>query len=187
MARLDIDADLRWFRSLPREQLTRRPDADLQFLAGPPSGGQALLLDTCVYIDALQGRLPGIVTELIAVRQVNHSACAIQELMHGVGMLDPQDRRTPVAVDGIAALVKEMRPHRVFAPDIATMARAALLSGLLCRIQNYGGDHRKRALMDATLFLQAAKLGLATVTRNIGDFDLLLQLIPRASVHLYRV
>lgn len=187
MARLDINANLRWFRSLPREHLERRPDAQLPFIIEPPSGGQALVLDTCVYIDALQGRLPGIVTELIAARQVNHSACAIQELLHGIGTLDPRDRRSNGAVDGVTTLVKEMRPHRVFAPDIETMARAALLSGLLCRIRNYGGDHRKRALMDATLFLQASRLGLAIVTRNIGHFDLLLQLVPRSAVNLYRI
>lgn len=35
-----------------------------------------------------------------------------------------------------------------------------------------------RALQDCVLFLQAQKLGLVVLTANVGDYDILLQLIP---------
>jgi predicted nucleic acid-binding protein len=186
VADLDIDAALRWFRFGRREQLARRSDEALPFITKPSPGGQALLLDTCVYIDRLRGRLPGNVKALISQRLVNHSTVAIQELMHSIGALDPDDGRTPGAVTQVAALIRSMRRHRIFVPDQDVLGRAAMLGGLLCRLQRHTADNRMRALMDATLFLQARKLGLAVVTRNIGDFDLLLQLFPRTTVHLYR-
>ena len=106
--------------------------------------------------------------------------------MYSIGALDPMDRRTPGAVGALRDLMKAMRPHRTFAPDTDVLGRAAVLAGLLCRLQGYSGDHRMRALMDATLFLQAHKLGLMVLTRNIGDFDLMLQLIPSGRVRMYR-
>jgi hypothetical protein len=39
---------------------------------------------------------------------------------------------------------------------------------------------------DGVLFLQAAKLGLTLLTRNISDFDYLLQMMPAGRVLLYR-
>ena len=79
-----------------------------------------------------------------------------------------------------------MRPHRVFAPDPDLLGRAALLSGILCRLQGYDKDARLRALQDCILFLQSSKLGLTLVTGNIKDFDSLLQLIPSGRVLFYR-
>jgi hypothetical protein len=35
-----------------------------------------------------------------------------------------------------------------------------------------------RALQDCVLFLQAQKLGCVVPTANVGDYDILLQLIP---------
>jgi hypothetical protein len=35
-------------------------------------------------------------------------------------------------------------------------------------------------------YLQARKLGYAVLTRNIGDFDLLNQLVPSGQILLYR-
>jgi predicted nucleic acid-binding protein len=186
VAELDIDDALRWFRFGER-QLARRTDDALPFVTAAAPGGRALLLDTCVYIDRLRNRLPRVVDGLIARRLVNHSTVAAQELLHSIGALDPADGRTAGTIAQIVALLRSMRPHRIFAPDPATLGRAAMLAGFLCRVQRHTADNRMRALMDATLFLQAQKLGLGVVTRNIGDFDLLLQLFPRASVYLYRV
>ena len=67
------------------------------------------------------------------------------------------------------------------------MGRAALLSGALCRRQGYQKDSRLRALHDCTLFLQAQKLGLTVLTANVGDYDILLQLVPTGRVLLYRL
>lgn len=186
MAPFDFDAARRWARFDPRKTLARRADSQLPFLDKGRLAGQDLLLDTCVYIDQLQDRTPRLLDDMIAQRQVNHSAVAIQELMHTVGVLSPADPRTARAVAAIGRLIKAMPPHRTFTPDADTMGRAALLSGILCRIQGYGGDAKLRALHDCVLFLQAQKLGLVVLTANVGDFDLLLQLMPAARAIFYR-
>lgn len=59
--------------------------------------------------------------------------------MHTVGVLDPDDRRRTVGmVKTIGAQVEAMPDHRVFAPDVEVLARAALLAGILSRLQGYG-------------------------------------------------
>ena len=79
-----------------------------------------------------------------------------------------------------------MPPHRVFAPDVDILGRAALLSGMLCRLQGHAADRRLRALQDCVLFLQAQKLGFTVLTANISDFDLLLQMLPTGRALFYR-
>lgn len=153
VAEFDFDAARQWARFDPQGTLARRSDSELPFVSPGHVAGQALLLDTCVYIDQMQDRSPEILDDLISHRQVNHSTVAIQELMHAVGVLD---------------------------------GRAALLSGMLYRLQGYRGDHRLRALQDCVLFLQAQKLGLVVFTANVSDYDVLLQLIPAGRVLFYR-
>nr|WP_249150623.1 DNA-binding protein [Bradyrhizobium sp. JYMT SZCCT0180] len=166
--------------------MARRSDGELPFVSASLTAGQGLLLDTCVYIDQMQDRAPQILDDLIAQRQVNHSTVAIQELMHTVGVLNPSDARTVSVVDVIGKQIKAMPPHRIFAPDIEVLGRAALLSGMLCRLQGYAKDGKLRALQDCVLFLQAQKLGLVVLTANVGDYDILLQLIPTGRVLFYR-
>ena len=163
----------------------RRPDEQLPFFMDEQAGGPALLLDTCVYIDRLQGRAPKVLDDLIATRQTHHSTVAIQELMHTVGVL-PDDRRTATAISAIGRLINAMRPHRVFSPDADVLGRAAFLSGVLCRVQGSSKDTRLRSLQDCTLYLQAQKLGLTILTANVGDFDALMQMTNTHGVLFYR-
>lgn len=186
MPGFDVDAALRWARLDPRRPLTRRADGQLPLVTAADVAGSPLLLDSCVYIHQLQGRLPDLVALLIDVRQINHSSIAMQELLHAIGVLDPADARTPAAVAAIRTLVQAIPAHRLFTPDADVLSRAALLAGMLCRLQGYGRDARLRALQDATLFLQAQKLGLTVLTANLGDFDLLQQLVPAGRVLFYR-
>jgi hypothetical protein len=186
VAEFDFDAARRWARFDPRKTLARRGDDELPFVDEERIGGQGLLLDTSVYIDQMQDRSPQVLEELIARRQVNHSTVAIQELMHAVGMLNPSDVRTGRVIARIGGLIKAMPPHRTFAPDIEILGRAALLSGILCRLQGYEKDGKLRALQDCVLFLQAQKLGLVALTANVGDYDILLQLIPAGRALFYR-
>jgi hypothetical protein len=186
VAEFDFDAARRWARLAPQKTLARRTDAELPFGNADLIGGQGLLLDTCVYIDQMQDRSPQVLDDLIAQRQVNHSIVAIQELMHTVGVLDPSDARTAGAIAEIGKQIKAMPPHRIFAPDMEVLGRAALLSGLLCRLQGYGKDGKLRALQDCVLFLQAQKLGLVVLTADAGDYDILLQLIPAGRALFYR-
>ncbi len=185
MAAFDFDAARRWARFYPQKALSRRPDDELPFVQEDQIGGQALLLDTCVYIDQMQGQSPEIMNELIEGRQTNHSTVAIQELMHTVGVLDPKDPRTAAAIEVIGSQIKAMPAHRVFVPEADVLGKAALLAGVLCRLQNYTGDHRLHALQDCVLFLQAQKLGFTVLTGNIRDFDYLLQLLPAGRVLFY--
>jgi hypothetical protein len=182
----DFDAARRWARLDPQRTLARRGDDALPFVNAGRIGGQGLLLDTCVYIDQMQDRSPQVLDDLVAQRQVNHSTVAIQELMHTVGVLNPSDQRTAAAIDEIGKQIAAMPPHRIFAPDVEVLGRAALLSGILCRLQGYEKDGRLRALQDCVLFLQAQKLGLIALTANISDYDILLQLIPTGRALFYR-
>jgi predicted nucleic acid-binding protein len=182
----DFDAARRWARFDPQQTMVRRSDNELPFLNPKLIAGQGLLLDTCVYIDQMQDRSPQALDDVIAQRQVNHSTVAIQELMHTVGVLNPSDTRTAGVVAEIGRQIKAMPPHRIFAPDIEVLGRAALLSGILCRLQGYEKDGKLRALQDCVLFLQARKLGLVVLTANVGDYDILLQLIPAGRALFYR-
>lgn len=134
----------------------------------------------------MQDRSPKILDDMIAHRQVNHSTVAIQELMHTVSVLNPSDARTATVIDVIGKQIRAMPPHRIFAPDTEVLGRAALLSGILCRLQGYEKDGKLRALQDCVLFLQAQKLGLVVLTANVGDHDILLQLIPTGRALFYR-
>lgn len=186
MAEFDVAKALRWARFDPRVQLSRRLDADLPFVGSAVSPGAALLLDTGVYVHQMQGRLPLAVEKLVELRQTNHSTVAIQELMHTVGVLNPDDRRTPSVISAVETLIAAMPDHRVFAPDADVLGRAAILSGTLCRLQGYARDDRHKAHQDCVLFLQAQKLGFTVLTANIAEFDYLLQLIPSGRALLYR-
>jgi hypothetical protein len=186
VAEFDFDAARRWARFEPQRTLTLRSDNELPFVNPGSIGGQGLLLDTCVYIDQMQDRSPQMLDDLIAQRQVNHSTVAIQELMHSVGVLNPSDARTATVIDVIGKQIRAIPPHRIFAPDTEILGRAALLSGILCRLQGYEKDGKLRALQDCVLFLQAQKLGLVVLTANVGDYDILLQLIPAGRVLFYR-
>ena len=42
------------------------------------------------------------------------------------------------------------------------------------------------ARFDCVLFLQARKLGLAVLTANVRDYDILLQLVPEGRALFYR-
>jgi len=186
LADFDFDAAVRWARLDPRKTLRRRSDKELPIIGNSVEAGQELLLDTCVYIDGMQGRAPETVADILDIRQVNHSTVAIQELMHTAGVLDPKNPGTAKAIKQIATTIKNMPLHRIFAPDPDVLGRAALLAGMLCRLQGYKNDSRLRALQDCVLFLQAQKMGFTVLTGNISDFDYLLQLVPTGRVLMYR-
>ncbi|MDB5523752.1 MAG: DNA-binding protein [Rhizobium sp.] len=186
MAVFDFDASVRWARFEPKHTLARRGDNKLPFISDIAEAGQELLLDTCVYIDGLQGRAPDAVADLLDIRLTNHSTVAIQELMHSVGVLDPKHPGTKIVVRQIRITINDMPTHRIFAPDADVLGKAALLSGMLCRLQGYQKDARLRALQDCVLFLQAQRLGFTILTANVNDFDYLLQLIPNGRVLFYR-
>jgi predicted nucleic acid-binding protein len=185
MPEFDVASALRWARREPKS-LLRRKDDQLAFVHEGQAAGAPLLLDTCVYIHQLQGRLPQQVENIVAAREINHSAVAVQELAHTLGALDPGDRRTPTAIKAIRRLLEAMPAHRTFAPDIDLLGRAAILSGKYSRLAGLSPADRRKALPDGTLYLQALKLGFTVLTANIADFDRLQQLVPEGRVLFYR-
>jgi predicted nucleic acid-binding protein len=181
----DFDAAVRWAKLDRRGTLARRPDRVLPFLATAEPGA-ALLLDTCVYIDQLQGQAPKAVNDLVQLRLSNHSTVAVAELLHPVGRLDPNHPSTRKAIAQIRETVLSMPEHRVLEPGMEVTGRAALLSGVLCRLQGYRADDRLRSLHDCIIFLQALANGLTVLTRNVRDFDILMQMVPAGRVLFYR-
>ena len=80
----------------------------------------------------------------------------------------------------------DLRPaHRILTPDRDTWREAGMLVGLLARLQSYGKNEQREALNDALIFLTAAKNGCAVLTRNLSEFDLLMQLDPRGQIIFY--
>ena len=62
---------------------------------------------------------------------------------------------------------------------------AGILAGLIARLRHYGKTEQRKALNDALIFLSSAKSGLVVLTRNLSDFDLLMQLAPWGKAVFY--
>lgn len=166
--------------------LARRDDGDLAFVEAPVAAGPPLLLDTSVYIDAVQGRLPPEVGELVALRQINHSSVAAAELAHVLGRLDPGHPGTKAALASIRAALEAIPSHRLRAPSVQAAVEAGIVSGLVARLHGLPETGSQALLNDATLFLQAFESGFWLLSRNIGDMDVIQQLVPAGRVLLYR-
>lgn len=165
-------------------RLARRPDGVLPFVASPAGPGAELMLDTCVYIDVLQGRTPGEVDELLVLRIVNHSSVVLSELTHLFGRLDPAHAGTPGALRALRATIEDMPEHRLTRPSVRACGEAGILAGLASRLT--GRSAGAELLNDAALLLHASETGCVLLTRNVADFDLLQQLVPQAQIVLYQ-
>ncbi|MGP9819750.1 type II toxin-antitoxin system VapC family toxin [Salinarimonas sp. NSM] len=184
MSTFDLDRALRRLRRRGGTR-ARRPDVELAFLRPGIEAGP-LLLDTCVYVDQMRGVVPDEMKDLLRGGRLHHSTVAMQELLHAIGALDPADPRSSKAIEAIRARLEDFDSHRLHVPDADILGRAALLAGVVCRVQGYARDGRLRALHDCVLFVQALKHGLTVITANVGDFDVLAQLEPRGRVLFYR-
>jgi hypothetical protein len=183
----DLAATLRRLKPQRRiGSLQRRADADLTFVEAPATAGLPLLLDTTVYIDMLQRRLPSEVKDLLGGRQINHSAVAVAELSHPLGRLDPAHPKTAGTVSAVRAAIAAIPDHRLRAPSVQAMIEAGILTGLIARLQGLPKTNRQPLLNDAMLFLQALEGACCLLSRNVSDLDLLQQLAPAGRVLFYR-
>ena len=169
-----------------RKRLTQRDRRDLPFLAQVAPAYPKLLLDTTVYIDALQGRLEEQAEIALRAGSLWHCTVTEAELAALSGLLDPLVPGTQEAVKQVAASIEQRPAHRILNPDRDVWREAGVLAGLLARLQGYGRRERRKALNDALIFLTAAKNGCAVLTRNLADFDLLMQLDPRGRAIFYQ-
>jgi predicted nucleic acid-binding protein len=171
-----------------RVPLAPRADSALRWAEGEPkAGGGPLLIDTTVYIDTLQGRIPAAVCDLLRYRSIFHSAVCLAELTHAFGRLDPVNRATKAALKAIGGTIDDIPRHRLFAPDIDTWGKAGMLAGKALRLARIppGQGQERKLLNDSLIYLQARKVGAAILTRNRRDFDLLEQLAPSGAVVFY--
>lgn len=114
-----------------------------------------------------------------------HSSVTEAELAALAGLLDPAHPDTQSVIAQVAASI-DLRPeHRILTPGRDTWREAGILAGLLTRLQQYGKNEQRKALNDALIFLSAARNGCVVLTRNISDFDLLMQLDPRGQAVFY--
>jgi predicted nucleic acid-binding protein len=165
-------------------RLNRRPDAELHFVLESATAGPELLLDTCVYIDILQGHASDRLKNLLVARLCNHSGIALAELTHLLGRLDPRDRRTRPVLAEVTGIILDMPSHRVTAPSISALGEAGILAGLVARLAAV--EPGQALLNDAALYLQAIEQGHVLLTRNVREFDWFDQLLPSNRVLFYR-
>jgi predicted nucleic acid-binding protein len=185
----DLQQALRTLKPQKRtERLERRSDSELRWAFEEPSIGGALLLDTSVYLDVLQGRSPEAVDELLVFRVCHHSAVCLAELTHVFGRLDPAHVSTKAVLRTVRETIEDIPEHRLHAPEPTTWGQAGMLAGELVRLSGLpkGQGHERKFLNDALIYLQARLLGASVLTGNIRDFDYLNQLVPIVRIILYR-
>ncbi len=168
------------------EAVRRRPFEALPAVQSPVAAGAELLLDTCVYIDVLQGRTPARMDELLQVRIINHSTICLSEMTHLFGRLDPAHAGTKGVLREIRHAIEDMPDHRLSSPSEAAMGEAGMLAGLVSRLLGMGRSERPLLLNDASLYLQALERGWTVLTRNVRDFDCFDQLLPANKVLFYQ-
>lgn len=180
----DLAASERRLRPQRRsEPVGPRPKDQQSFVDGA-TPGPPLLIDSCVYIDVLQGRTPTEVDDLLTLRIINHSTVALTELTHLLGRLDPGHPKTKTVLDPLRRVLAAIPAHRLGTPSAQAMAEAGMLAGLSARLGTGGGQLTERRF-DAILLVHALEQGSILLTRNIHDFDLLQQLRPAARVLFY--
>jgi hypothetical protein len=165
--------------------LSRRRAEDLPFIAAFLSPGPELLLDTTVYIDGLQDLSHRALDDLMAIRICNHSAVCLAELTHAYGRLAPSHPMSKATLASISRTIRAMPPHRLREPSQSAWGAAGILAGLAFRLGGYQTGQERGLLNDALIFLQALENGQVVLTGNIGDFDLLNQLVPEGRILLY--
>jgi predicted nucleic acid-binding protein len=168
-----------------RGPLTRRNLSALPFVERASDLPRALLYDTTVYVDILQGRFPKEGELAIRAADAWHSTVTEAELIAPCGFLDPDHPSTVETTRQIVSVIERRPAHRTIAPDREIWLVAGVLSGILARLQGYGSAERRRALNDALIFATARKHGISVLTRNTDDFDFLQQLDPSGKVVFY--
>jgi predicted nucleic acid-binding protein len=165
--------------------LTYRHRSQLRFLPSLKHPLPKLLLDTTVYIDALQARLGADMEIVLRTASLWHSTVTEAELAALAGLLHPAHPETAGVIAQVGTSI-ELRPaHRILTPDRDTWREAGILAGLLARLQGYGKSEQRKALNDALIFLTASRNGCVVLTRNVSDFDLLMQLDPKGQAVFY--
>ena len=184
---IDLDAAIR--RRKPDKrlvQLTTRADADLTSAADlSGSGALALVADTNVYINDAAGRLPAQVEALLDRTILFHCNVCVAEIATGVANGNPTHKSWKATRAVYAEVLGAIPETRLLTPDAQVWTDAGLVAGTLARTQGFQPHQRKEMLNDALILLTAAKVGLAVLTSDRDDYDLLQQLCPKARFVFY--
>lgn len=166
--------------------ICHRPFDALPTVTSPVAAGTDVLLDTCVYVDVSQGRVPASVGALLKTRLVNHSTICLAEMTHLFGRLDPAHTGTTGVLHTIQRVIEAVPAHRLSSPSDRAMGEAGMLAGLASRLLGIGHSELPSLLNDASLYLQAVERGWTLLTRNTRDFDYFDQLLPANKVLFYQ-
>jgi predicted nucleic acid-binding protein len=177
---IDLPASLRRIRpDRRRAQLGPRPSAALIAAADLADEGRAaIVLDTNVYIRSAAGTLPAAAATLVDRGLLFHCSVCVAELSTGIANADPLHPGWRSLRDYYNALIATFPATRLLTPDPQIWAEAGLIAGTLARTQNFQRHQRKECLNDALIYLTAAKAGLAVLTANRDEFDLIQQIAP---------
>jgi predicted nucleic acid-binding protein len=137
-----------------------------------------LLLDTNVYIHNFAGTLPGPAAGLLDRALQWHCSVCLGEITAGLGHYDPAARDWKLLRQRYATLFAAIPDTRLLVPDDGVWHLAGMVSGVLARTQNFQPHQRKECLNDALISLTAAKEGVAVLTANRVEFDLIQQIAP---------
>ena len=167
--------------------MPRRDDADLDFADSAAWFGPALLLDTCVYVDTLEGSVPPPVEHLLRARRLMHLSAVLGELSHNFGRLNPAHPNTSAHLAALTGVLSDIPPHRIEdSVSAGVVMEAGILAGLVFRLGGFQPGQEVAALNDATIYLHALERGYVVLTRNLRDFDLMNQIMPSGRVLFYR-
>ncbi|PPQ28400.1 type II toxin-antitoxin system VapC family toxin [Rhodopila globiformis] len=170
----------KWTGSLRPRPATARSFVDAADAFGPP-----LLLDICVYLDTLQGRLPPAARRLLATRPVRHVSVVLGELSHRFGRLAPSPRND-AALARLGQAIERIDERLVGVPSPGVCLEAGILAGLVFRLGGFQAGQEVAALNDATIYLHALEHGLTVLTGNLNDFDRMKQIVPEGQVLFYQ-
>ena len=144
----------------------------------PPTGRPMLMLDTNVYIMEAAGTMPAAAAALIGRALLFHCSVCLGELATGVANADPTSPGWRAIRDHYTALIDAVPETRLLVPNAETWLEAGVITGTLARTQGFQRHQRKECLNDALIYLTAARGGLAVLTANRDEFDLIQQLAP---------
>jgi predicted nucleic acid-binding protein len=157
-----------------KARLLPRPQHELVALTALEAGPTALMLDTHVYINIAAGRAGEAVRDAVDRAILFHCSVALAELATGVANADPSRPKWSQMRDHYVALFAAIQGSRLLTPDPDTWVDAGIQS-----------HQRKESLNDTLILLTAAKAGLAVLTANCGDFDLIQQIAPESRFIYY--
>ena len=160
-------------------------------MLGPEVPRTPVVIDTNVFINALAGRGPVVLRDLLqAVPRLFVAAPTRAELAWVSGRLDPGHPGTGRVLALFAAQMARIDAAKILVPDDEDWVAAGRFAGAAARIMAGGGRRigtafdRVELISDALIAILALKARLTIVTADL-DFEVLARIIPGLAVLFY--